>query len=125
MLLVTPLVLNDGTKTHTFEYRGPLTGLKKKNSGADYVEPSADLAENSTIVVKHDSSGSVPRHLLQMTNKRVPGGALDGLRRQKTFNFTYVGDEGFSDAEVTADFTMFLDLLAEAGLINNLRKNLS
>lgn len=123
-LLTTPLVLNDGTTDHTFESRGPLTSLRKNQTGGDYIEEAAALADDSKIVVLHDNSKpSAPRHLLQYTNKKVPASATDGVRQQKTFNMTFVGSEEFSDAEVLADFTLFLDLLAETGLINDLRKD--
>jgi hypothetical protein len=120
-LLTTPLVLNDGSSDHTFSFRAQQPD--KKSVVADYIEDAATIASKSLIVVKHDTSGSVPRHLLQRTIYREPAAASDGVLRRITINLTVVADPLFTIAEVEEEFNIVRDLVDEADLIDGLLQN--
>lgn len=120
-LLTTPLVLNDGTDDHTFSYRSQQPD--PKSVVGDYIEDAAPLAAESLIVVKHDKSGSVHRHLLQRKIKRLPSAAVDGVLKRITINLTVVADPAFTAAEVEEEFAMCQELYAESGLLAGLLQN--
>lgn len=120
-LLTTPLVINDGASDRTFSFRAQQPD--KKAVVADYIEDAAALTAESLIVVKHDTSGSVYRHLLQRKIKLLPVGATDGVLKRITINLTVTADPAFTIAEVSPEYVLFLDLLAETGLISALLQN--
>lgn len=117
-LLTTPLVLNDGTANRTFSFRAQQPD--KKSVVADYIEDAAPLTAESLIVVKHDSTGSVNRHLLQRKVRVLPAGATDGNLKRITLNLTVTVDPAFTIAEALPEFTLFKDLLAEPDLFAKL-----
>lgn len=117
-LLTTPLVLNDGTANRTFSFRAQQPD--KKSVVADYIEDAAPLTAESLIVVKHDSTGSVNRHLLQRKVRVLPAGATDGVRKRITLNLTVTVDPAFTIAEALPEFILFKDLLAETDLFAKL-----
>lgn len=117
-LFTTPLVLNDGTVARTFSFRSQQPD--KKSVVGDYIEDAAAIAAESLFVVKHDNSGSVPRHLLQRTEYSVPAAATDGLRRRQTINLTIVADPLFTAAEVLKNYTLMVDAMAEANVLSSM-----
>lgn len=117
-LFTSPLVLNDGAVARTFSFRSQQPD--KKSVVGDYIEDAAPIAAESLFVVKHDSSGSVPRHLLQRTERSVPAAATDGVYRRMTINLTIVADPLFTSAEVLKNFTLMVDAMAEANVLASL-----
>jgi hypothetical protein len=112
-LLTNPVVLVDGAVANrTFSFRSQQPD--KKAVVGDYIEDAAAIAAESKIVVKHDATGAVHRHLLQRTIKLVPAAATDGVRRRMTFNYTIMADPLFTAAEVNNEFVLTQDLLDEA-----------
>lgn len=117
-LLTTPLVINDGAANRTFTFRSQQPD--KKSVVGDYIEDAAPLAAESLIVVKHDKSGSVPRHLIQRTTWVIPA-AGDGVTRKRiTVNTTVVADESFTAAEVGKEVMLMRQVLAEANVVSGL-----
>lgn len=116
-LFSSPLVLNDGTADRTFTWRSQQPD--KKSVVGDYIEDAASIASESLIVVKHDKSGSVPRHLLQRTAWVAPA-AGDGTLKRITINLTVVADEAFTAAEVLKEFTLMRDAMGEANVVSGL-----
>lgn len=107
---------------HVFSYNGQDTTDKKSTVGV-YIEPAAAIADESKLVVKHDNSGSVPRHLLQRTIKKVPAASADGELKRVTVNVTIVADELFTDTEVSNETDIIFDAVAQAGVIKSLLQN--
>lgn len=114
-LFTSPLVLNDGTENRTFSFRSQKPD--KKAIVGDYIEDAAAIAAESLLVVKHDLSGSVPRHLLQSTELAVPASATDGVRKKITVNITVTAHPDFTPAEVGKRFSLLTDAIAETGFL--------
>ena len=66
-LFTSPVTLDTD---RIFEKRGQIFD-KKGVTVVEYIEPAAALSAESLLTIKHDDSGSVKRHLLQRTIKRV------------------------------------------------------
>lgn len=121
-LLTTPVVLNDGTVNRTFSFRSQLPSDKKNTIAGEYVEDAATIAANSVIVIKHDKSAAVSRHLLQRTENVVPAANPTLGAKQITVNFTVMADDSFSTAEVNKQVLLLLDALDEANVVDSLLK---
>lgn len=117
-LFTSPLVLNDGVASRTFSFRSQQPD--KKSVIGDYIEDAAAIADESLIVVKHDSSGSVPRHLLQRSTSVIPASASDGVRKRITINLTVTAHPDFTAAEVAKEYAIMLDACAESGVLSGL-----
>lgn len=118
-LFTNPVTLDTN---HIFSFRGQ--EYDKKAIVGVYVEPAAALSAESKLVVKHDPSGAVNRHLLQRSIKRTPSADSTAGLRRITLNFTVVADPLFTDAEVAEEFAILVDALGEANVLKNLLLNL-
>lgn len=117
-LFTSPVVLNDGTNSRSFSFRSQQPD--KKSVVGDYIEDAAAIAAESLIVIKHDTSGSVPRHLLQRSTSVVPTGSSDGVRKRITINLTVTASPDFTSAEVEKEFNLLVDACGETGLLAGL-----
>lgn len=117
-LFTSPLVINDGVADRTFTFRSQQP--HKTSVVGDYIEDAASIAAESLLVVKHDKSGTVPRHLLQRTVWVAPAASTDGALKRITINLTVVADEAFTSAEVTKEFLLMRDAMGETGVVAGL-----
>lgn len=118
-LLSNPLTVNDGTDDRIFSFRSQRPD--NRSVVGDYIEDAAEASAASLITVKHDlRTTAVNRALLQRTIKVAPA-AGDGTLYQITQNYTIVASPLFTTAELTGEFTLFLDILGEASLLAGLR----
>lgn len=117
-LLSNPVVLNDGTGNRTFSFRSQRPD--NRSVVGDYIEDAAASAANSIITIKHDLRAvSSPRALIQRVYNKVPAAGTEYL--QITQNYTIVASSLFTVAELTGEFTLFLDALSEANVLAGLR----
>lgn len=113
-LFTSPVTLNNGTD-HVFQFRAQL--MDKKAVVGEWVEPAADLASESRIIVKHDSSSAtVRRRLLQ---RKVNRATTNRGLRPITVNLTVAYDVEHTSAQVDAEILLVKDALAEAGFVVN------
>lgn len=124
-LFANPVTLNDGVGNRIFAYKAQITDPKKASVvAAEYIETAASIASQSKITIKHDPSGSVPRHLLQRTTWRVPAAATDGVLRRITVNKTIQADRLFTDVEVATEVAILDDAAAEANVVKSMLNNI-
>lgn len=116
-LFTDPVVLNDGAGDRTFSFRAQQPD--NKSLVGDYIEDAAALAEESLLVVKHDLKSTAPRHLLQTTIMAVPAAGVAGVYERITINTTVTAHKLFTVAEVSPQFVLHQDALAEASFIAN------
>lgn len=120
-IFVDPLVANDGTDDRTFNFRSQLTD--KKSVVGEWVEPAASLADDSRIIVKHDtSSPSVRRRLMQYTHQVLLG---DGITRKPvTVNLTLTYNPSHSEADITKSIKIAMSAASKATFISNFLRGL-
>lgn len=118
-LFTNPIVLDTD---HSFSFRGQ--EYDKKSTVGVYVEPAAALAAESSLIVKHDRSGAVARHLLQRSIKRTPAADTTAGLKRITLNFTVTADPLFSDTEVAEEFAIIKAALNASNVLKNLLLNL-
>jgi len=116
-LFTNPVVLNDGQPARTFSFRAQQPD--NKSLVGDYIEDAAALAEESLLVVKHDLKATAPRHLLQTTIMAVPAAGTAGVYERITINTTVTAHKSFTVAEVTPQFVLHQDALAETDFLAN------
>jgi hypothetical protein len=117
-LLSNPVTLNDGTDDRIFSFRSQRPD--NRSVVGDYIEDAAASAANSLITVKHDlRATTAPRALLQRIINKVPAAGTEYLKI--TQNYTIVASSLFTVAELTDEFTLFLDMLSEANVLSGLR----
>jgi hypothetical protein len=117
-LLSNPVTLNDGTADRIFSFRSQRPD--NRSVVGDYIEDAAASAANSLITVKHDlRATTAPRALLQRIINKVPAAGSEYLKI--TQNYTIVASSLFTVAELTDEFTLFLDMLSEANVLSGLR----
>jgi hypothetical protein len=117
-LLSNPVTLNDGTADRIFSFRSQRPD--NRSVVGDYIEDAAASAANSLITVKHDlRATTAPRALLQRIINKVPAAGTEYLKI--TQNYTIVASSLFTVAELTDEFTLFLDMLSEANVLSGLR----
>lgn len=116
-LFTSPITLNNGAD-HIFVFRNQvMDSSAKKAIIGEWVEQAAPLADESKIVVKHDtSSPTVRRRLVQRRVNRIT--TTRGLR-PITVNLTIAYDVEHTDAHVEAEIAMVKDILAEATFAAN------
>ena len=115
-LFTDPVFLNDGVANRTFTFRAQIDSPKKTASG-EWVEPSAPLAEDSKLVIKHDSSNSVMRRrLLQRTSKAA---VSDGTLKPITINITITHHCEHAKADIAKQFALTKDATNEAAFLDN------
>lgn len=116
-IFTNPVTLNNGAD-HIFSFRNQVydTTSKKAIIG-EWIEKAASLADDSRIVVKHDtSSPTVRRRLVQRKVNRAT--TTRGLR-PITINLTVAYDVEHTDAHVEAEIALVKDMLAEATFAAN------
>lgn len=119
-LLANPVTLNDGTGDRIFSFRSQRPD--NRSIIGDYIEDAAATAAQSLITVKHDIRAiAAPRALIQRYVKKVPGASSTGEYLGITQNYTCVASSLFTVAELTDEFTLFLDILSESGVLAGLR----
>lgn len=118
MLFTNPITLNNGAD-HVFSYRSQIMDSSaKKAIIGEWVENAAPLADESKIVVKHDSSSAtVRRRLVQRKVNRV---TITRGARPITVNLTIAHDVEHTNAQVEAEIALVKDILAEATFAANL-----
>lgn len=114
-LFTNPVVLNDGSADHTFNFRAQLPD--KKAIVGEWVEPASALSEESKITVKHDSSSAVVRRRLIQRTKKVA--INDGSLKLMTVNLTVTHHPEHSSAEITKQISLLKDTLNEANFVQN------
>lgn len=117
-LFTNPVTLNNGAD-HIFIFRSQLyDSSAKKAIIGEWIESAAPLADDSKIVVKHDSSSAtVRRRLVQRKVNRAT--TTRGLR-PITINVTIAYDVEHTDAHVEAEIALVKDIFAEATFAANL-----
>jgi hypothetical protein len=113
-LLANPVTMNDGVGDRIFTFRSQEPD--SKSVYGVYVETAAALSADSRFNVKHDSKTATPRHLFQRSTYLVPAAGTELLRI--TQNYTLTCSKLFTIAEVTPEFVLFRDALAEASFID-------
>lgn len=117
-LLANPVTLNDGVGDRIFAFRGQEPDTK--SVVGVYTETAAALAAESELVVKHDRKTATPRHLFQRSIYLVPAANANSELKRVTMNFTLTCSKEFTIAEVSPEFVLFQDGLAEVSFIDNL-----
>jgi len=122
-LFTNPVTLVDGLAANRiFAYRSPI--YDKKSVVAEYIETAASIAAGSILRIKHDPSGSAPRHLLQRTIKRAPAASPLALL-PITVNFTVVASPLFTDAEINTEVMIVKNAILVADFTKSLLNNLT
>lgn len=117
-LFANPVTLNDGSGDRIFSFRSQRPD--NRSVIGDYIEDAAATAAQSLITVKHDlRATTAPRALIQRYIKKVPAAGTEYLGI--TQNYTIVASSLFTVAELTDEFTLFLDALSEASILTGLR----
>lgn len=115
-LFTDPVIINDGVAERTFTFRAQVDSPKKTAAG-EWVEPSAPLAEDSKLIVKHDSSNSVMRRrLLQRMSKAA---IADGALKPITINITITHHCEHTKADIAKQFALTKDATNEAAFLDN------
>lgn len=118
-LLTSPLTVQDASAAnHIFTYRSQIT--EKNSVVGDYVELAADPSAESKLLVKHDMSKAVYRHLIQRRINITVGTAVLPL----TLGFTVTGDKLIPTATINENFVLFKDVLNEANFLSYFRAGL-
>lgn len=117
-LFTSPVTLDTD---RIFNYDGQIFDGKTK--GSEYVETAAPVAEKSRITVKHDTSGSIDRHLLAYSVYKVPAASVDGVPKRMTFNHTIMADPLFTAAEVAEQQAVSHDAMAQTDVVKSLLNN--
>lgn len=118
-LFADPKTLNDGTVDHVFTFRSQLPDAK--SIVGEWVEPAAELSENSKIVVKHDAKGTVKRRLLQRTVSRE---ILDGSLEPITINVTIAHHNEHTSEQIQPEVTIVTNAATDASFVNNFLQGL-
>lgn len=122
-LFTNPVVLTDGTTSHSMAFRSQRPDTK--SIIGDYVESAAPISSQSLLVVKHDLRSAVPRALLQRSVLLHPAAnTSDTILKPITMNFTCVADSSFSVAELQLQLNILTDALAEVSFLQNLRNRM-
>lgn len=121
-LFSNPMTVNDGSGDRVFQFRSQRPD--NRSVIGDYIETAAESSANSLITVKHDlRATAVNRALIQRVYKVAPA-AGDGTLYQITQNYTLVASPLFTSTELIPEFSLFLDILSESGVLAGLRNKL-
>lgn len=116
-LFTSPITLNNGAD-HIFVFRNQVMDQSaKKAIIGEWVEQAAPLADESKIVVKHDSSSATVRR--RLVQRRVNRTTTTRGMRPITVNLTIAYDVEHTDAHVEAEIALVKDILAEATFAAN------
>jgi len=118
-LFTNPVTLTDGVDvTRIFSFRAQRAD--SKSVVGDYIEEGPAIAEESLLVVKHDSRNT-PRHLLQRSTKRRPAAnAADTPLLPITINVTITADAAFTPAEIQTELNITIDACQEANFVSGM-----
>lgn len=117
MIFTSPITLNNGAD-HIFKFRNQvLDNTAKKAIIGEWIESAAPLADDSKIVVKHDSSSTTVRR--RLVQRKVNRATLTRGLRPITVNLTVAYDVEHTDAFVEAEIALVKDVLAEATFAAN------
>lgn len=116
-LFTSPLVLTDGVDTtRNFSFRAQVADAKSVIG--EYIEDGPSIAEESLLVVKHDTRSSTPRHLIQRkTNRHPAANTADTILKPMTVNLTFNGSKDFSAAEWQTELNILIDAAQEANFV--------
>lgn len=116
-----PLLANDGTVDRSFSFRSQLSD--KKTVVGEWIEPLAPLADDSRILIKHDtSSPTVRRRLMQVVSSAL---LLDGVTRKPiVINLTVTYHPSHSEAEITKRMKILLAAAGKATFLANFLRGL-
>jgi hypothetical protein len=110
-LFTDPVVLNDGTDDHTFTFLAQLQD--NRALVGEWTEPSAEISDESKLVVKQDrSSATVRRRLLQ---RRINAETVTRGPRPITINVTVAHDVEHTSAQIVPQIGVVRAALAAAG----------
>jgi hypothetical protein len=119
-LFSNPVVLTDGTDTHSFSYRAQLND--NKSIVGEWVEPAASLTDASAIIIKHDTKSVVKRRLLQ---RKIMLPTIDPLIFEPcTINFTITHHSSHALADIQKQVNVVVDAIQEENFVNNLLQGL-
>lgn len=122
-LFTNPVTLNDGSANRVFSFRGQIPD--SKSIVGSWIEPAAAIEANSELVVKHDTSGNTPRHLLQRSTYVHPSANTeDTALKRITVNVTIQAANDFTDAEIQKEVNLIIDALAESSWLANFRRSM-
>lgn len=116
-LFTNPVVLTDGVDvTRNFSFRAQISD--PKSVVGEWIEDGPSIAEDSKLVVKHDSRSTTPRHLIQRkTNRHPSANTGDAILEPITINTTVVCSKAFTVAEVQTELNIHIDALQEANFL--------
>lgn len=119
-LFTDPILLNDGNADRSFSFRAQLN--EGKTVVGEWVEPAAELSQQSGLIVKHDTSKSTTaRRLLQRTAYLH---IADGTFKKCTVNITVQHHPEHTLADITKQVNIIKDAVSEATFVNNFLKGL-
>lgn len=118
-LFANPVTLTDGVDTtRIFSFRAQVADTK--SIIGEYIEDGPSIAENSLLVVKHDSRSTTPRHLLQRKTNRKPAAATADTLLPITVNVTFTGSNLFSAAEWQTELNIVIDAMQESNFLSGM-----
>lgn len=119
-LFTDPIVLNDGSNDRSFTFRAQLNDSKQIIG--EWIEPAANLSEQSSFFVKHDESKPTVHRRLFQRSAYLP--VTDGSLKRCTVNVTITHHPEHSLADITKQVKLTQDGMAEATFINNFLQGL-
>lgn len=123
-LFTDPLVLTDeAAASRTFNFRAQLS--EPNAIVGEYVEPAAEIAAGSKLVVKHTTSAKgIKRHLLQRAETfDLTADPTDGSEAV-VINLTVSHHPLATDAQVQNQLTLMIDAASEVNFLENLMREL-
>lgn len=116
-LFTNPMTLVDAETTdRIFEFRAQLN--EPNAVGGEYIEPAADVASHSKLIVKHSTSASgKKRHLLQrIENFDISADPTDGSD-SVIVNLTVSHNIAATETQIANQIAIVKDALAEANFL--------
>jgi len=123
-LFTDPLVLVDGAAaSRTFNFRAQLN--EPNSIVGEYIEPAADVASDSKLVVKHTTSAAgIKRHLLQNAETfDLTADPTDGSAAI-IGNVTLSHHPLATEAQIQDRVTLLIDAMSEPNFVSNMIRGL-
>jgi len=123
-LFTDPLVLVDElAASRTFNFRAQIT--EPNAIVGEYIEPAAEIAANSKLIVKHTTSAAgLRRHLLQRAETfDLTADPTDG-NAAVVVNLTISHDPLATDEQVQNQLTLIADAIGETNFLENFMREL-
>lgn len=118
-LFSNPVVLTDGTTPATFAFRAQIAD--KFATIGEWIEPAGSLSANSKIVIKHTTSKTQTRRLMQVAGEfALPDGTLKPI----VVNFTINAHPLHTIAQIESRGKYLKDALEEVGFYSNFCRGL-